>query len=129
MSITVDSRPIYIQANGTERKVVLNTAGGTVSYGSFVGAFTEEGTVTVGSSVTLTQGKWFVSASSSVLQEKAVDEPATDAAALAAHIANVSNPHSVTKTQVGLANAANTTDAGKPISTATQAALDLKANA
>lgn len=34
----------------------------------------------------------------------------------------------LTKTQVGLANADNTTDAAKPVSTATQTALNLKAN-
>ena len=34
----------------------------------------------------------------------------------------------VTKTHVGLGNVDNTTDAGKPVSTATQTALDLKAN-
>jgi hypothetical protein len=44
-----------------------------------------------------------------------------------AHIASTSNPHTVTKDQVGLANADNTSDALKPISTATQSALDLKA--
>ena len=37
------------------------------------------------------------------------------------------NPHNVTKSDVGLGNADNTSDADKPISTATQAALDLKA--
>lgn len=42
------------------------------------------------------------------------------------HIANVSNPHSVTKTQVGLGNVDNTSDVNKPISTATQTALDGK---
>jgi hypothetical protein len=42
------------------------------------------------------------------------------------HIANTSNPHSVTKTQVGLGNVDNTSDLNKPISTATQTALDLK---
>jgi hypothetical protein len=45
----------------------------------------------------------------------------------AAHIASTSNPHSVTKTQLGLGNCDNTSDANKPISTATQTALDLKA--
>jgi hypothetical protein len=34
----------------------------------------------------------------------------------------------ITKTMVGLENVDNTTDAGKPVSTATQTALDLKAN-
>ena len=38
------------------------------------------------------------------------------------------NPHGVTKTDVGLGNVDNVADADKPVSTATQAALDLKAN-
>jgi hypothetical protein len=42
------------------------------------------------------------------------------------HIANTSNPHSVTKSQVGLGNADNTSDLNKPISTATQTALNSK---
>jgi len=45
-----------------------------------------------------------------------------------AHISSISNPHAVTKAQVGLANVDNTSDASKPISTATQTALDLKQN-
>lgn len=44
------------------------------------------------------------------------------------HIANKSNPHSVTKAQVGLGNVDNTSDMNKPVSTAMQEALDLKAN-
>lgn len=40
------------------------------------------------------------------------------------HTNNKSNPHSVTKAQVGLGNCDNTSDVNKPISTATQAALD-----
>ena len=46
---------------------------------------------------------------------------------LTAHTVNVSNPHSVTKTQVGLGNVDNTSDTNKPISSATQTALDAKA--
>lgn len=42
------------------------------------------------------------------------------------HIANKENPHTVTKAQVGLGNVDNTSDADKPISTATQEALDGK---
>ena len=45
-----------------------------------------------------------------------------------AHIADTENPHEVTKAQVGLGNADNTADADKPVSTAQQAELDLKAN-
>ena len=37
------------------------------------------------------------------------------------HTDNTSNPHSVTKAQVGLGNVNNTSDADKPVSTATQA--------
>lgn len=40
------------------------------------------------------------------------------------HTNNKGNPHSVTKAQVGLGNCDNTCDVNKPISTATQAALD-----
>lgn len=47
---------------------------------------------------------------------------------LTAHIDDKNNPHEVTKTQVGLGNVDNTSDLNKPISTATQDALDLKAN-
>jgi len=42
------------------------------------------------------------------------------------HTGDTANPHSVTATQVGLGNVDNTSDADKPISTATQTALDLK---
>ena len=41
------------------------------------------------------------------------------------HIANVENPHQVTKAQVGLGNVDNTSDLNKPVSTAQQAAIDL----
>lgn len=47
---------------------------------------------------------------------------------LIAHIANKSNPHEVTKAQVGLGNVNNTSDMDKPISTAVQIALDKKAS-
>lgn len=49
-------------------------------------------------------------------------------ASLIAHIANKSNPHSITKAQVGLANADNTSDVNKPISSATQTALNGKSD-
>jgi hypothetical protein len=45
---------------------------------------------------------------------------------LTTHTSNTSNPHSTTKAQVGLGNVDNTTDLDKPISTATQTALDGK---
>ena len=45
---------------------------------------------------------------------------------LSSHVDNKENPHEVTKDQVGLGNVDNTSDADKPVSTATQTALDEK---
>ena len=47
---------------------------------------------------------------------------------LISHTGDISNPHSVTKSQVGLGNVDNTSDASKPVSTATQTALNTKAS-
>ena len=59
-----------------------------------------------------------------------IDDLTTQVSATATtHIANTSNPHSVTKAQVGLANVDNTSDLNKPISTATQTALNTKLTA
>jgi len=54
-------------------------------------------------------------------------EPADPA--IQSHIATVTgNPHAVTASDVGLGNVDNTSDLDKPISTATQTALDLKSD-
>lgn len=50
-----------------------------------------------------------------------------DQPALAAHTGATNNPHGVTKAQVGLGNADNTSDANKPVSSAQATALALKA--
>ena len=47
-----------------------------------------------------------------------------DQASLDTHINNKSNPHNVTKSQVGLGNVNNTSDADKPVSTAQREALN-----
>ena len=60
--------------------------------------------------------------------ETAFGKIARAVASLIAHIANKSNPHSVTKAQVGLGNADNTSDVNKPISSATQTALNGKSD-
>ena len=49
-------------------------------------------------------------------------------ASLNSHTTDKNNPHGVTKSQVGLSNVDNTSDKAKPISTATQNALDTKAS-
>ena len=61
-------------------------------------------------------------------QQNAVDSGITaeKVTAYDNHIANKNNPHEVTKAQVGLGNVDNTSDLAKPISTATQTALDGK---
>jgi len=51
----------------------------------------------------------------------------TAVAASTTHSTNTANPHAVTKAQVGLGSADNVSDLNKPVSTATQAALDAKA--
>lgn len=45
---------------------------------------------------------------------------------ISSHTSDTSNPHKVTKEQLGLGNVDNTSDSDKPISTATQDALDGK---
>ena len=49
-----------------------------------------------------------------------------DHTTLGTHVDNTSNPHKVTKSQVGLGNVDNTRDADKPVSTAQQNALNKK---
>lgn len=56
------------------------------------------------------------------LQKQISDNLAT----LTGHTGSTSNPHSVTKGQVGLGNVDNTSDANKPISNTTQTALNGK---
>lgn len=51
---------------------------------------------------------------------------AAQGSVVAAHQANITNPHSVTQAQVGLALVNNTADSSKPISAAQQTALDAK---
>lgn len=73
--------------------------------------------------------KTTVSSLSYTLTEEIQDRQAgdnTNATAISTHATNKSNPHNVTKAQVGLGNVDNTSDVNKPISTATQTALNKK---
>ena len=47
---------------------------------------------------------------------------------LSDHTSNKSNPHNITAAKIGLGNVDNTSDVDKPVSTAAQSALYLKAN-
>lgn len=60
---------------------------------------------------------------------RAKEAEATITTNLSKHTSDYENPHKVTKAQVGLDNVDNTSDTNKPISTATQNALNLKADA
>ena len=55
-----------------------------------------------------------------------VEEAETNDASAADHISDENNPHDVTKTQIGLGNADNTSDANKPVSTAQLTAINAK---
>ena len=75
------------------------------------------------------EGRVYVgTGTSNIAQAKKSEVTAVDSK-VDTHVARVDNPHGVTKAQVGLGNVDDTSDADKPISTATQSALDLKANA
>jgi hypothetical protein len=66
----------------------------------------------------------------SVAQQNALDTLSNSLnTAINNHVGNTNNPHQVTKEQVGLDQVDNTSDANKPISTATQTALNGKFSA
>lgn len=78
-------------------------------------AFLDATLVTAADSVLIAIGK---------LQKQISDNLTT----LTNHTSNSSNPHGVTKAQVGLSSVDNTSDADKPVSTAQSTALGLKAD-
>lgn len=71
-----------------------------------------------------TDAQW--KAINSGITELLVEKILTNEKNISTHINNKSNPHEVSKAQIGLGNVDNTSDLNKPISTATQKALDLK---
>ena len=76
---------------------------------------------------TLDDGKWYaLYGAYDDIQSWKVMSPSVKA--VDDHISDRGNPHNVTKTQIGLGNVDDTSDIDKPISTATQNALDTKAD-
>lgn len=137
---TVNGKTGWIQTNA------ITTLGtDAIAFTQFSGA----GTYSAGSALTLT-GNTFSIADGAITSAKIADGTIVDAdvsasAAIAqSKVANLTtdlaakaptaNPTftgtvaGVTKAHVGLGNVDNTSDANKPVSTATQTALDLKAN-
>jgi hypothetical protein len=83
--------------------------------------FSGSGTYTAGTGLTLTGNEYSINTSvtadlstAQTLTNKTLTSPV------------INTPTGITKSDVGLANVDNTTDANKPVSTATQTALDLK---
>lgn len=111
---------------------VLST-GDTTHYCITNGTYWEVGlgTYTNGAAAVLTRDTVLDSSTGSKLNLAAGSKNVfitTAASYLTGHISSTSNPHSVTKAQVGLTNVDDTSDADKPVSTATQTALDAKAD-
>lgn len=76
----------------------------------------------------LNEAKAYTDAAKSALEKLIQDSDKVIKESLDAHIGNKSNPHNVTKAQVGLSNVQNLAPAGMPVSTAQAAAIaDAKA--
>ena len=127
-TITIAASGNVLSVNGQTGAVVLGTdninEGATNLY--FTATRVRDAVLTGLSTAT----NAIISATDSVLAAfgKLQAQITANLSTLSGHISNTSNPHSVTKTQVGLSNVDNTSDANKPISTATQTALNAKEN-
>lgn len=104
-----------------------------IAASSFDDAVTENSTNLVKSGAVYTAVASATAAAGSVASDLATHEAdavahlsATEHANVTDHLSATNNPHGVTAAQVGLGNVDNTSDADKPISTATQAALNAK---
>ena len=117
---------IYITLSGTG-----GIAGDNWTFGVWPqGRVSIDNNVTLSNNGLLTVGSQGITTTGNIVVSGTVDgrDVATDGTNQDDHIASTLNPHSVTKAQVGLGSADNTSDADKPVSTAQQTALDLKLN-
>lgn len=60
------------------------------------------------------------------VEQELADSIESNHTAISNHVSNKNNPHEVNKAQIGLGNVDNTSDANKPVSIATQTALNKK---
>lgn len=118
-SITVDDELSLTSENPVQNKVITNKINSEVA-----NLTTRVGNLETGKQDKLTQVQ--LDAINSGATTANIAKISTNETAINNHIANTSNPHSVTKSQVGLGNVDNTSDLNKPISTATQTALNSK---
>jgi hypothetical protein len=131
--------------NGSVRIAATGGGGGSVNWGSIAGTLsaqtdlqtaldgkasdgelTTEVNARIAADTTLQNNINTVAGNLSTETTARMAGDATNSADLNTHVNNTSNPHATTKSQVGLGNADNTSDADKPISTATQTALNAK---
>jgi hypothetical protein len=85
--------------------------------------------VGTGGTITATIDKSHVYETIEDAEQKIADAVAIVQNNLSAHTSRTDNPHAVTKAQVGLGNADNTSDVNKPVSTAQNAAITAAVNA
>jgi hypothetical protein len=109
---TVNAKTGWIQTN-----LVTTIGTDAIAFSQFSGA----GTYLAGNGLTLTGNSFSINtgttadlSTAQTLTNKTLTSPV------------INTPTGITKSDVGLANVDNTTDANKPVSTATQTALDLK---
>lgn len=105
---------LQIKGNGTEAIKFTQNADKTLNLkpGNNVAISVTSGEITIGATVP------------TKLSELENDEGYVDTTTFNSHTGNTSNPHNVTKAQVGLGNVDNTSDLNKPISTLQQKCLD-----
>ena len=106
MALTYDNKPIKWTNEGTPPSTNLKTNGFQAGYKPPAAVFNNQ---------------WHTTGE---CIDELQDKLSKENTARTTHESNKSNPHGVTKAQVGLGNVDNTSDANKPISTATRAALD-----
>ena len=123
------NKPISTATQTALNKKVDAVAGKGLSTNDFTGAYkTKLDGIDSGAEVNVIETVK-VDGTALTVTDKAVNidlSGKASATTVSSHISNTSNPHSVTKAQVGLSNVDNTSDANKPISTATQTALNNK---
>lgn len=123
--VTGGTNPTTLAGYGITDAQSIITAGGTDDY--YAGDKTMKSLSSAVRAVVLTglslATSTVISATDSVLSALGKLQ-----AQITGHVGRTDNPHSVTKAQVGLGSVDNTSDASKPISTATQAALNGKVN-
>lgn len=144
ITIMVKSHGVYFfdrlnTSNDDGKTIIAPTVGGGrwISQHSFLGAVALKDTLTASDvglgnvpnvstnnqAPTFTQASTLANIASGEKLNVIMGKIMKAIADLISHIANKSNPHSVTATQLGLGNVDNTSDANKPVSTAQATAI------